>query len=426
MATELKFPNVTLQEGLGLLRILADGAAGVTEMAENLNNSILRTPGLEPLTRGPVRSITQLVYSSVSGAFRLTGKGLRVAAGQLANGPDHRAVSREREVALAALNGVLGDYLAETHNSLALKLCVRRDGCPVALEQQALARAFPAATGKLAILVHGLCMSDLQWRRHGHDHGASLGRDFGYTPVYISYNSGLHISANGDALAESLERLIAAWPIEIERLVIVAHSMGGLVARSACLAGDKAGHSWRRRLDKIVFLGTPHHGAPLEKVGNWLEANLVTIPYASAFATLARVRSAGITDLRFGSLLPEEWEGRNRFARGPDTRTPAPLPDDVNCYAIAATLGRSYSPVHDALASDGLVPVTSGLGLHVDASQTLEFRRDRQWVARQTGHLDLLSRPNVYERIATWLEAPAANGRRVLRKGSASRVALSR
>lgn len=426
MATELKFPKLTLQEGLDLLRLFADGAAGVTEMAENLNNSILRTPGLEPLTRGPVRSITQLAYSSVSGAFRLTGKGLRVAAGRLANGPDHHPVSREREVALAALNGVLGDYLAETDNSLALKLCVRLDGCPVALEPQALAGAFPAATGNLVILVHGLCMSDLQWRRHGHDHGAALGRDFGYTPVYISYNSGLHISANGDALAESLEKLIAAWPIEIERLVIVAHSMGGLVARSAFLAGDKAGHTWRRRLDKIVFLGTPHHGAPLEKVGNWLEANLVKIPYASAFARLGRVRSAGITDLRFGVIIREDWEGRNRFARGLDTRTPTPLPDNVNCYAIAATLGRSYSPVYDALASDGLVPVTSGLGQHVDASQTLGFREDRQRVALQTGHLDLLNRPNVYERMAAWLEAPAAKGRWVSRKGSARRAASSR
>lgn len=405
MGTDSKFSSLTVQDGLDLLRILADGAAGVTEMAEHLHSSILKTPGLEPLTLGPVRGITQLVYNGVGGAFRWTGKGLRAVMGRLPKQSDRRPVSRGREAAVAALNGVLGDYLAETDNSLALDFCVRLDGRAVALEPQALAEAFPAATDKLVILVHGLCMSDLQWRRHGHDHGAALGREFGYTPIYVSYNSGLHISTNGDALAEALETLIAGWPVEIERLVIVAHSMGGLVARSACLAGEKAGNAWRRRLDKIVFLGTPHHGAPLEKVGNWIEANLLGIPYAGAFARLGRVRSAGITDLRFGVLIGDNWEGRDRFARAPDTRTPAPLPKNVKCYAIAGTVGRSSGSVANAIATDGLVQMTSALGQHEDAAQTLRFGRDRKWIARQTGHLDLLSRQDVYERVASWLEA---------------------
>ncbi len=52
---------------------------------------------------------------------------------------------------------------------------------------------------------------------------------------------------------------------------------------------------------------------------------------------------------------------------------------------------------------DGLVPVASALGRHKDRARALEFPADRQWVACETGHLDLLSRSNVYEQVARWL-----------------------
>jgi pimeloyl-ACP methyl ester carboxylesterase len=157
---------------------------------------------------------------------------------------------------LAALNGVLGDHLADTANPLALKMQFRLRNMP------------QNSGGRIVVLIHGLCMSDLQWTRRDHDHGAALARDFGYTPVYLSYNSGLHISTNGRALAESLEALITQWPAPVEDFVIIGHSMGGLVARSACHYGEEADHLWRRKLRKLVFLGTPHHGAPLERIGH--------------------------------------------------------------------------------------------------------------------------------------------------------------
>ncbi len=395
--------SLSLPEALGLLRLATDGAEGVLDIVEKLHGSILSTPGLAPLARGPVRGATRLVYKGVRGAFRLTGKGVGAAAALLDGKPDHRPVSRRREAVLAALNGVLGDHLAETGNALALEMRVRRDGRPVALERDALAAAFPHATGKLVALVHGLCMSDLQWMRHGHDHGAALARDFGYTPVYLSYNSGLNVWTNGAAFADALERLVAAWPVEVGKLAIVGHSMGGLVTRSACLAGEAAGHAWREKLDTIVFLGTPHHGAPLERIGNWVELILGKLPYASAFASLGRARSAGIADLRYGVLAKEDWAGGDRFARTPDTRRPAPLPDDVACYAIAATLAASPGEMKDLLAGDGLAPLASALGRHADPARTLAFPDDRQWIARETGHLDLLNRRDVYERMATWL-----------------------
>ena len=290
--TPAKPAALSLSEALGLARLAADGAEGIAGLVEHMHNSILDTPGLAPLAQELTGGVTRLVYRSVRGAFRLTGKGVGAAAALLDGKPDDRPVLRGREAALAALNGVVGDHLAETSNPLALKMHFRRDGRALTLERQALAKAFPDATGKLAVLAHGLCMSDLQWPRRSHDHGAALARDLGYTPIYLSYNSGLHISTNGRAFADALERLVDAWPVDIEDLVIVGHSMGGLVARSACLTGEAAGHAWRKKLDKLVFLGTPHHGAPLERMGNWVDVIVGRAPYAAAFARLGKIRSA--------------------------------------------------------------------------------------------------------------------------------------
>ena len=179
--------------------------------------------------------------------------------------------------------------------------------------------------------------------------------------------------------------------------------MGGLVARSACLHAEAAGHAWRKKLKKLVFLGTPHHGAPLERIGNWVDVVIGKTPYAAAFGRLGKVRSAGVTDLRYGALVDEDWRGRDRFARAPDPRRPVPLPDGVACYAIAATAALSPGDLKDRLLGDGLVPVASALGRHKEPARDLNFPPDRQWVACETGHLDLLSRRDVYERIAGWL-----------------------
>ena len=181
-------------------------------------------------------------------------------------------------------------------------------------------------------------MNDRQWRRKEHDHGAALAADAGFTPVYLHYNSGLHVSINGRAFAGQLEALLGAWPVPVDELVILGHSMGGLLARSACYYGELAGHAWPRHLRKIVFLGTPHHGTAFERGGNWVTVALGVSRYTAAFARLGKIRSAGITDLRYGSLLDEDWEDRDRFARDRDTRRILPLSEGVQCYAIAAAI----------------------------------------------------------------------------------------
>ncbi|GMV01894.1 MAG: GPI inositol-deacylase [Burkholderiaceae bacterium] len=352
----------------------------------------------------PVRmgGIPGLVYGSVRGVTRLVGGGLDALLAQLRPTLTGRTSSPEREAVLAALNGVLGDYLVASGNPLAIPMSLRRDGRSLVLGTEALAATMPRASGRLAVLVHGLCMNDLHWNRDGHDHGAVLARDLGYTPLYLHYNTGLHTSTNGRALAGLLEVLLKQWHAPVTELAVVAHSMGGLVARSACHYGVAAGHGWPQRLRKLVFLGTPHHGAPLERGGNWFEVILGVTPYARPFARLGKIRSAGITDLRYGNVLDEDWEGRDRFARGWDTRQSVPLPDGVRSYAMAATTGTRSGDVRDRLVGDGLVPVSSALGRHRDPRRSLSFPQERQWIGHGMNHLDLLGRPEVSEQIVRW------------------------
>jgi len=310
--------------------------------------------------------------------------------------------SPAREATLAALNGVLGDHLVASNNPLAIPMQFRRDGKP--MNERALDEAIQQCNGRLAIMVHGSCMNDLQWNRKGHDHGAALAAELDILPVYVHYNTGLHISENGRNFASLLETVFAQSPHPPE-LFIIGHSMGGLVARSACHYGKLSGYSWLDHLQKLIFLGTPHHGAPLEKGGNWINFLLDTNPYSSPFARLGKTRSCGITDLRYGHVLDDDWIGRCRFESSGDQRTPAPLPDGVQCYSIAASTGKEPGRLGDDLIGDGLVPLSSALGRHRIAELNLPFPTNHQWVGREMNHMDLLNHPEVYTTIEKWLKS---------------------
>jgi hypothetical protein len=315
------------------------------------------------------------------------------------------ASSREREAVLAALNGLFGDLLERVDNPLAIRMSLRQHGRPLPIERAALAQAVDSPSGKLLVLVHGLCCDDLRWRRGGHDHGAALARDLGYTPLYLHYNSGRHVSTNGRQFAGLLERVVGEWPVPVDELAILAHSMGGLVARSACYQARKEKQAWLAHLKHMVFLGTPHQGAPLERHGNWLGVLLGRSAVTAPLARLGRLRSAGITDLRYGNLLDEDWRDRDRFAHEGDVRRHVPLPRGVKCYAIAGSAGRRGSDVRERLLGDGLLPVDTALGRHEDPARRLSFPASRQWVAFGSHHLDLLNRADVYEKIRSWLGA---------------------
>jgi hypothetical protein len=390
----------------GLGRLAAEATLGVTELVEAVHRTVEAVPGpLGTPPAGGAGGIAGVVYGSVRGVTRLVGSGVDAALANLSPLLGEAPPSPRRDALVAALNGVLGDHLEATGNPLAIPMHLRRSGLDLSPERAALAAAFPAPPGRLVLLVHGLCMNDAGWSRQGHDHGAALERDLGLAPLHVVYNSGRHVSANGRDLAALLESLVRAWPAPLAELSIVAHSMGGLVARSALHAAGGAGHAWPALVRTIVFLGTPHHGAPLERLGNLFQAALGASPYSLPFARLGKVRSAGITDLRHGNLLDDDGAGADRFARHADARHPVPLPRGVACAAVAGTTAKEVGESAARLAGDGLVPVASALGRHRDPERTLDFPPERTWIAPATGHLDLLSSPDVYARIRSWLEA---------------------
>jgi pimeloyl-ACP methyl ester carboxylesterase len=388
----------------GAARLATDATAGLTDLVEAMHERIARVPLVgRAAPDGRVGGISGLVYRSVRGITRLVGGSLDTLLGAIGAALPAGDTTPEREAFVAALNGVLGDHLAATANPLAIEMTLRREGRALELERDALATRLPHAGGRIVVLLHGLCMSDLQWTRDGHDHGAALERDLGYTPLYLHYNSGLHVSTNGQAFARLMERLVEQWPQPLERLVLLGHSMGGLVARSALHTAREAGMRWPQRVDDLVCLGTPHHGAPLERAGHGVDLVLGAAPYAAPLARLGQVRSAGITDLRHGNLLDQDWNGHDRFARTGDRRRAVPLPAGVHCYAVAATTGARHGDAKDRLLGDGLVPLASALGRHARPRRTLAFSPERQWIGYRMGHLDLLGRHEVYAQLRRWL-----------------------
>jgi hypothetical protein len=360
-------------------RLAFDGVEQLSRVVEAMHANIAAIA--PPLGRGApggrTRGVTGFVYQSI----RLVNEAARAALdgglGLLPEG-EPRPPRPRAEALVSALNGVLGDHLAASANPLAIPMQLRSEGRALPLERDALAAALPKPSTRVLVLVHGLCMSDRGWTRAGHDHeyGGALARDLGVTPLHLLYNSGLPIRENGRLLAGLLEGLLAAWPRPVAELAIVGHSMGGLVARSAYREGAAAGHAWPARLAKLVFLGTPHHGAPLERGGRFLEAALGLSPYTAPIVRLGALRSAGIRDLQHGDA--------------------SPLPRGIPCYALAATLGP------DPLG-DGLVPLASALGRHRRPERTLAFPVPHTWVGRGLGHLDLLASPAVYERLRACL-----------------------
>jgi pimeloyl-ACP methyl ester carboxylesterase len=375
---------------IGVGRLAFDAALGLTDVVEAMHGTIVRRPlpvGTVADTR--TRGITRFVYQSIRTTTRVVGGGLDAALALLSSRAAATTSSPRRDVAIAVLNGVIGDHLAATHNPLETPMALRLVGEP---------------RRRVLVLAHGLCMSDQQWSRRGHDHGEALAHDHGFSPLYLRYNSGRHVSLNGRELASALETQLAAWPVPIDEIVLLGHSMGGLVLRSACYYAHLAGHRWMAQLTRLVCLGTPHHGAPLERAGNLLELLLDVSPYAAPLARIGGNRSAGITDLRFGNICEDDWAERSRRDRA-DLRVPVPLPEGIACFAVAATRGRKDGDAGDRLLGDGLVTVASALGRHADPQFTLAFPPSHQRVVYEHSHFDLLDSQVVYAQLAAWLGA---------------------
>ena len=319
----------------------------------------------------------------------------------------------------AVVNGLFGDELAERGSGLAIRLTFRTSsGHELPLDRDGLREALPDAGAAVCVLVHGLMSSESVWRfgPDGLTYGDLLAEEHGVTPVYVRYNTGRHISTNGRDLAARLQQLVRAWPVRVREINLIGHSMGGLVIRSACHYGRHTATvtdrlrrrgPWPRQVRRVVLLGVPNHGAGLEAIANLTSAALWSVPVPPTRLIGAGLdrRSEGIKDLRWGAVLDEDWVERDPGAtRRPDLH-PVRIPGRARFLAVAGSLVTQRDA--DRLLGDALVTAASAHGrLGDDAPGLIPDAEVR--VCAGINHIALACRPEVYDMVAGWWDAPIA------------------
>jgi triacylglycerol esterase/lipase EstA (alpha/beta hydrolase family) len=341
------------------------------------------------------RSVYLAVRSAGSAAGAMTGEIAAVLLGR--RGQPAGAVPAGN-LALAGLNAVAGDGLVKDTAPLAISMAVRAVGRDIGLTAADLAAAFPGAAPRLALFVHGLGETENSWERHGdqaESYGSRLRSQFGYSPVYLRYNSGRHVSENGQDLAILLDRLTAAWPVPTAEILLVGHSMGGLVIRSACHYGNDLSLAWTRQVRHVFYLGSPHLGAPLARAFGLAGWALSLVPETRPFATMVNGSSPGIKDLRHGYVLPGDWAGCDQDTCLRDHRHDAPLLSGASHYAISATVTADPGSPVGSLVGDLLVTPASAHGRR-GRVQHIAFPVEKGRRLGGMHHFDLLGHPAVW------------------------------
>jgi hypothetical protein len=385
-------------------------ASHVHDMHDGIASRVFAAvgPGAAPV-RAVHDGIARGVYSAVGALSGALVKGA-AAAVSATRSPDAPSISESTRgrIAIGALNGAFGDALERRGNALALPMTVRRKGQDVPVTAPELAQVFPRATPRLALFVHGLCETDDAWRMGADRHvpyGRRLARELDYTPVYVRYNSGRHISQNGRDLAALLGRLTAAWPVEVREITIIGHSVGALVARSACHYGE--GSEWVPKVRHLFALGAPHQGAPLERITNVASHALAKLPETRTFSRALNLRSAGVKDLRYGYLRDEDWHGQDPDTFLRNTGREIPFLDSANTYFVCATVSRDPHSPFGRMVGDLLV-LRASAWAHGGHGERMQFPIDNYRHVGGVHHFDLLNHPAVYGQIKRWLTSDRA------------------
>lgn len=249
-------------------------------------------------------------------------------------------------------SGFLGDWLESRGNPLALSMEFRHRGQVLSLE----APQVPQPESTLVVLIHGLMELESIWTFPGRPeehYGSHLDNalDTGVTTLGLRYNTGRPIYRNGRQLAGELEQLVSAWPVPVRRLILVGHSMGGLLIRSACHYGLTGNHQWVQALKDCVYIGSPHDGSWLAKGAQASAGMLKALPrdYLKVAGEVIDLRSEGIRNLSRGDVLAGEGE------------LAALVPDARHFVVCGLLSGHSRNPLN-ALFGDALVHESSAQG----------------------------------------------------------------
>ena len=396
-------------EARALVRLGFDELHGFTRSIGTMEREIAaRTFGHVPAGK-PIGFVHDTVADGVVGVLGGTtavlGRGAEAVVARRPLPQRPLSATLAGGLGLAALNGLIGDRLERERSPLQQPISIRVDGLPVALGRDGLARAYPDATPRLVVFVHGLMGNEAGWRlgrRQGREpYGTRLASELDCTPVYVRYNSGRHISENGRSLAEAIEAMVAGWPVEVAEVALVGHSMGGLVSRSACYLAAKDDAAWVQHVRHVISLGSPHMGAPLEQAAHVASHAFGKLPETRMLSTFLRRRSSGIRDLRQGSLVDEDWRDRDPEALRAAACEEVPLLEGATHCFVSATVTRSPRHPVGRVVGDTLVLQPSATGR--SRTRKLGFEDEYGLHIGATNHIALLNHPAVYEKLREWL-----------------------
>jgi hypothetical protein len=370
-------PGPTVLDALSLLAEVGDEL--LVRTVRDTHLALLdRTPA-GPLHKGIAGAVYRGLTVGLGGASRALDRAAATGVG-----PRLESDARGRFVN-AAVNGLIGDRLLRERPQMAIPMAVRRNGADVSPEREALVEAFPGATGRLVFFLHGLCENESYWNRHRERTGttyAAMLAERGWTPLMLRANTGLPLRENGAALAGLVQRLVEEWPVEVTRIALVGHSLGGLVARAAGAVVSDAEPRWADLVTDVVTLGTPHLGAPIAWGIGHGSRGLSLLPETAPFGRILDWRSRGVHDLVHG--LREDVP---------------PLPH-ARYHLVSATVTRSERHPVGHVVGDLLVRPRSAYGR--DRGRTLFPDADVLHVGR-TDHFGLLNHPDVHTALRRWL-----------------------
>lgn len=379
--------------GVSVAQLSASLGAEVVEVVERMHGSVSRLPRpLDHLEDDRALGLSRLVYRCVKGGFEASHLGFK----KLSVGFESQSDNDPKWLNLrAAMNGVCGDSLLQQGNRMAQPMVFMN-------EQEAPTSAKQQAPKTLLLYIHGLCGNELYWQDGAHSHAtARLAKRLNARVAYLRYNSGRHISENGEDLAALLEPYCA----NDERIVIIGHSMGGLITRSATYYADQNGLQWPSKLSHFVTLGTPHNGAPAERLGNVANTLLMVSPYTKPLSRLGNIRSAGIRDLRFSNLLHSDWQGIEDPDHYADLRSPVALNANTQYLLVAGTRSECVTENPVDAKHDMLVTVKSAWAMSHKPDFELRGGRVSRVILPATDHLRLMWSCEVYDEIEGWFES---------------------
>ena len=353
-------------------------------------------------------TISDVAYGGVSLGLRSAGRLIENAVPR-GVGPSLDATVGGRHVR-SAINGLVGAELAERADPHAISMSIRAAGQDVPPISEPLRSAYPQASDRIAIFLHGLGENDDSWRlgerKHGSTYASRIARETEHTPVIVRYNTGLNVSSNGAALGELIVALVENWPVAVSQIALIGHSMGGLVARAATNHAVASGADWPQSVRHVVCLGTPHLGAPLEKAVHVGARALSVFPQSAPFGRILDTRSPGIVDLRHGYISQAEWEGQDLTRQwGLDRIAAAPL-SHAEYYFVAASLGSTPRSLTGRLLGDWFVRVPSAVGRGRDSEPVVPSVQIRH--VSGAGHFSLLNHPDIASSLVRWLGKPRA------------------